>query len=262
MGRLTFLLNQFGFSPSRLLRAIRGIPVYILNLARFGWRPDLTPMPCLGDRYEQAGSQGEYFYVDLFMARAVFERVGVGGRHIDVGSRIDGFVSHLATFRALEVIDIRPLQLCSSVSDRISFVQADLLSLYRDNDLIGQADSVSSVHALEHFGLGRYGDQVDPEGNWKALTSLSRLVRPGGFLFVAMPVGCRARIFFDAHRVVLPDQVIAKVGEHFSLRELTLIDPVGSRLDATTSRRCDANYSVGCFIFQRTSANSANTALA
>jgi len=58
----------------------------------------------LTDRFDPGGdASGHYFHQDLIVARRIFERDP--RKHVDVGSRIDGFVAHLAVFRQVEVID-------------------------------------------------------------------------------------------------------------------------------------------------------------
>jgi len=53
--------------------------------------------PILEDLGDEAGvASGHYFHQDLWAARKVFARRPV--EHVDVGSRIDGFVAHLLTF--------------------------------------------------------------------------------------------------------------------------------------------------------------------
>src|SRR5258708_35341646 len=47
------------------------------------------------------------FHQDLWAARMVFEQRP--SRHVDVGSRIDGFVAHVLPFMLVTVVDIRPL---------------------------------------------------------------------------------------------------------------------------------------------------------
>ena len=41
-------------------------------------------------------------------------------------------------------------------------------------------DSISCLHALEHFGLGRYGDMIDPQGYEKGLFNISSYLTLGG----------------------------------------------------------------------------------
>jgi hypothetical protein len=52
---------------------------------------------------------------------------------------------------------------------------------------------------LEHVGLGRYGDSIDPEGTIKAVREIARVVAPGGTVVYSVPVG-RELIEFNAHR--------------------------------------------------------------
>ena len=68
-------------------------------------------------------------------------------RHIDIASRIDGFVAHVASYRKIEVFDLRPLP--KSEHENIIFRQVDFME---QKDL-GKSDSVSCLHAIEHFGL-------------------------------------------------------------------------------------------------------------
>lgn len=148
-----------------------------------------------------AGSaSGHYFHLDLLVAQIIYEAAPV--RHIDVGSRVDGFVAHMASFRAIEVIDIRPMP--PSEHGNISFLQADL---NRPGTALEHCtDPLSCLHVLEHIGLGRYGDQIDPEGHRKGLDALSHMVRPSGRLYISSPIG-RRRLCFNAHRIFAPHRL-------------------------------------------------------
>ena len=65
--------------------------------------------PILSDRYDSAGvATGHYFHQDLLVAKFIYENKPM--RHVDIGSRIDGFVAHVASFRDIEVVDIRELE--------------------------------------------------------------------------------------------------------------------------------------------------------
>ena len=153
-------MARWGVDPRRTMATFKGMPAYRRDRARFTRQraessdgPAFAigpPAPFLTDRYEQAGqASGHYFHQDLLVAREIHRRNP--RRHVDVGSSIYGFVSHVATFREIEVLDVRPIE--SSV-DGIRFVQHDITTL--DPTWIGACDSASSLHALEHFGLGRY----------------------------------------------------------------------------------------------------------
>lgn len=195
---------QFGLDLRATARAISRLPRYLKNLRRFrkAYVGELRVLPSLHDLSETAGAvKSEYFWQDIYVAQRVFKENPV--RHVDVGSRIDGFVTHLASFRAVEVIDIRPMQV--SIPN-VTFRQADLMR--PGAELLGFASSLSCLHALEHFGLGRYGDPLSLDGHLEGLRNLALLVAPGGILYLACPTG-RARVEFDSHRVMDPMQIVA-----------------------------------------------------
>jgi len=127
-------------------------------------------------------------------------------RHVDVGSRIDGFVAHVAVFRDVEVIDIRPMQ---SKVRNVRFIKADLMS--DDSPLEALTDSLSCLHALEHFGLGRYGDPIDNEGHIRGFQALIRMLKPGATLYLSFPIG-RPAVEFNAHRVFHCAEVLSWPG--------------------------------------------------
>jgi hypothetical protein len=150
--------------------------------------------PLLADRYDAAGvASGHYFHQDLYVASKIFE--ANPKRHIDVGSRIDGFVAHVASFRKIEIIDIRQIE---SKSKNILFMQADLMS--PSFAIAEKTPSLSCLHAIEHFGLGRYGDPLDLDGHKKGIKNLVSCLEDGGTLYLSTPVG-KPRIEFNAHRV-------------------------------------------------------------
>ena len=150
--------------------------------------------PCLDDKYDNAGTwDGHYFYQDLYVAQKVYENNPV--KHVDIGSRIDGFVTHVASFRKIELLDIRKM---TSNIPNVTFKQIDLMD--EKNIPSDYCDSISSLHALEHFGLGRYGDKLDPDGHLKGFKNITKMLKPGGAFYFSVPLGPQ-RIEFNAHRV-------------------------------------------------------------
>src|ERR1700737_2012841 len=77
------------------------------------WHPIFT------DKFLDSGVlSGYYFHQDLLIAQRIF--LNNPQKHVDIGSRTDGFVAHVAVFREIEVFDIRTL---ISKVDNIKFVQ-------------------------------------------------------------------------------------------------------------------------------------------
>jgi SAM-dependent methyltransferase len=62
---------------------------------------------------------------------------------------------------------------------------------------------------VEHVGLGRYGDSLDPFGSEKAFAELNRVLKPGGQLYISVPIGADSRIYFNAHRCFSRAHVLA-----------------------------------------------------
>jgi len=65
-------------------------------------------------------------------------------------------------------------------------------------------DSVVSYSSIEHTGLGRYGDPLMPHGDMEAVAQIWCSVKPGGHLFLAVPMSrSRKQCTFqwNAHRI-------------------------------------------------------------
>lgn len=194
---------QMGLDPLRILRAFKGMPRYVANWIAFRKRYSgrLGILPCLHDWVENnASTTDEYFWQDLHVARLIYRAKPT--KHVDIGSRIDGFVAHVASFREIEVFDIRPL---GSAIPGVVFKRSDLMN--PADTPVGYCDSLSCLHALEHFGLGRYGDPVDPQGYASGLNNMARMLLPGGRLYLSVPSG-EERVEFNAHRIFNPHSLV------------------------------------------------------
>jgi len=91
-----------------------------------------------------------------------------------------------------------------------------------------QTDSLSCLHALEHFGLGRYGDPIDFDGWIKGLKNLYKLLEPRGILYLSLPTGEPQRVEFNAQRVFsLPFQR-SLLTDYFDIVDLSFVDDEGN----------------------------------
>ena len=248
----SLIASQLGVDLRVMLRFFLGLPRYVRDYVRFraGYKGRLAFMPCLHDWYEEGGdTKSEYFWQDLLVSRMLF--AAKPDKHVDIGSRVDGFVSHVASFREIEVLDIRPI---TAKIPGVIFRQADLMS--RLADMSGYCDSLSCLHALEHFGLGRYCDSVDPNGFARGLSNMAFLLKPGGTFYLSVPIGIE-RVEFNAHRVFSPTGVINLSAENgLRLLSLTVIQngvPAFTGYPAD-SLLCDLGkqqYSLGVFVFNK-----------
>jgi|LSQX01.1.fsa_nt_gb hypothetical protein len=248
-------LRAFGIDPLQTVAAFRGLPEFIRDYWRFRralsreqgnpWALHFT-LPCLQDRRAASGTaRGHYFHQDLWVARRIYARNPE--RHIDVGSSIVGLIARLAVFRQVEVLDIRPQPA------RIPNV------IFRQHDLMGPVgeyeaccDSLSCLHVLEHMGLGRYGDPVDPNGYMLAFQSLARMVKPKGVLYLSVPVGNPQRVEFNGHRVFAIQTILDMAKVAFDLSAFSWVDDAGDlhEEDQTGEASIPANVRYGCGIFE------------
>ena len=250
--RIHWLLSaQFVIDLLKLIRSIRSMPRYIRDLFRFraaGYSGKLELVPCLHDWNEEGGeTNNEYFWQDLIVARKIFD--AKPDRHVDIASRVDGFVAHVASFREIEVFDIRPI---TTKIPGVLFKQADLME--SSASFTNYCDSLSCLHALEHFGLGRYGDPLEPSGYENGIRNMSQILCSGGVLYLSVPVGLE-RVEFNAQRVFNPRAIvdIAKSNklelDKFSLftsdAGMVEMDIQNKTLDAVSMKR----YGLGIFSF-------------
>jgi SAM-dependent methyltransferase len=196
--------------------------------------------PCIDDYGAESGTAaGHYFHQDLLVAQRIF--AAKPARHVDIGSRVDGFVAHIAVFREIEVFDIRPL---TTSARNILFHRCDLMAAI-EPAYLDYCDSLSCLHALEHFGLGRYGDRLDPDGHLKGLANIHRILRSRGILYLAVPIGPH-RIEFNAHRVFGVPELIRMVSERFAISRFSFVDDAGELHDDVDLAEANSERHFGC----------------
>jgi hypothetical protein len=243
--------REIGFNPRRLA-LLAQLPRFLRDLNRWKRRGGRVSsvFPVLSDWSNQAGdASGAYFHQDMLVARRIHQ--GQPRRHIDVGSRFDGFVAHVAVFREIEVIDIRPM---SMAIRNVRFIQADLMQ--GAASLAASTDSLSCLHALEHFGLGRYGDSIDPGGHIKGFQCLIAMLQPGAAFYLSFPIG-RPAVEFNAHRVFDSEEVLSWRGsELLTLERFDCVDDDGALhedilIDDIRARCARMVHGCGIYTFRR-----------
>lgn len=238
--------------PSDLM-AITRYPRYWLELYRFwtearrtgAMQPTLRRLkPILDEATAETAFDAHYVYHTAWAARIL--RDSRPEDHVDVGSMIL-FVSMVSAFMPIRHYDYRPPAV---ELDGLTVGQADLQGLpFADRSLA----SLSCMHVVEHVGLGRYGDRLDPRGDHLAMSELQRVLAPGGQLLFVVPVG-QPRVVFNAHRIYDFKQIVDAFGE-LKLERFDLITDGrnGRKLvwDADPALVEKQKFGCGCFVFRR-----------
>lgn len=160
-----------------------------------------TLFPCVHDATAMHDIEPTYFYQDAWAFELIVR--SHPRQHVDIGSH-HKFVALLSKVVPVTMVDIRPLSLPLK---SLEFRAGSILALPYPNDSI---PSVSSLCVVEHIGLGRYGDPLDPDGTDKALSELKRIVAPGGDLYVSIPLDDTTRTYFNAHRAFTEDDLLSR----------------------------------------------------
>ena len=239
------LLNplRWPLVPGELAQYARDLRDYRRASRDAGVDARLDLEPVFFNRAINSPFDSHYTYQSAWATARIVARAPAS--HVDVSSSVP-FVAQLASVLPVTMFEFRApnIQLPG-----LTLREATVLDLPLADQSV---TSLSCLHVIEHVGLGRYGDPLDPRGTERALVELCRVVAPGGALLVSLPVG-RARVAFNAHRITDPDAVVAlAAAQGLSLRAFAHVDDAGRFHDP--SRPEDArglDYGLGCYEFTR-----------
>lgn len=196
--------------------------------------------PCLMDKSDSAGTiSGHYFHLDLLIAQQIYFANPTD--HIDIGSRIDGFVAHVASFRKINIIDIRDLV---SNQKNFKFIKLNVCDPLKSN-YFEITDSLSCLHAIEHFGLGRYGDPIDAEAHLKAIDNFYNMLKPNGSFYFGTPIGPQ-RIEFNAHRVFSIKYLLNVFSNRFKIEDFYYVNDSGDLIHPEQMLQTEIENNFGC----------------
>jgi len=195
-------------------------------------RFDLAAFPCLNDDAGHGFDQ-HYIYHVAWALRKIKE---INSRnHIDIGSSL-----HLSTCAAAIV----PTTFYDFRAPKISVPNLTVAQYDLTKHALSPVESVSCCHVVEHIGLGRYGDNLDNEGDLKAIANLKKIANK--HLLFVVPVG-RPVVAFNAHRVYSPVYIRNLFSEYDC--DFFLIPNDGRDPFTTEVTELDLPYACGCFHF-------------
>ena len=197
--------------------------------------------PCLYDATHSTIFDAHYIYHPAWAARILLKKQPEC--HTDISSSLS-FVSIISAFIPVKFYDYRPALLNLS---GLECLKNDLTNLsFEDNSI----PSLSCMHVVEHIGLGRYGDPIDPHGDIKAMKELERVLSVEGILIFVVPLG-KPRLQFNAHRIYSYKQIVGYFSR-LSLSEFALVTDQGDFFENATETLADQQkYGCGCFVFTK-----------
>ncbi len=249
--KITQFFNFIGIDISKVYFSVIGLPYFFKTCMKVYTEKDENfkkkkMYAILSDFKDSAGDvQNHYFHQDLLVAKFIYKEKPF--MHVDVGSRLDGFIAHVLTFMPMTMVDVRPLQ---SEVEGLTFSQgiAENMLGFKDCSI----ESLSCLHALEHFGLGRYGDPVDLQAIYKASKEFYRVLKDGGRLYFSVPITKENTICFNAHRIFNPRFVVEELFETLELLEMHCIDDANKLHMNTNYATMEKNkFGCGIFVFEK-----------
>jgi hypothetical protein len=232
--------------PRRLI-SLRYLPRFVADWIRYrraagaGAARIIDTFPMLSDRLATTPFDPHYLHQGAWLARRLAD--AKPELHVDIGSSVLA-MSVLSGHVPTVFVDYRPL---NTHHDDLFCVAGDIGRLpFADTSIA----SLSCLHVIEHIGLGRYGDPIDPDGARKAAKELQRAVQINGRLYLSTPIG-RERVCFNAHRVFEPATIVSWF-DQLRLMQFSFVSDDGRfHRDVSISHIPDLDYGCGFFEFQR-----------
>lgn len=232
---INILLTPF-IIEDYLLFSSRKDPRFSLKISDF--------YPQIKDKTLKTSFDRHYVYHTSWAARKVKDFAPQV--HVDFSSSLY-FSGIVSAFVPIEFYDYRPAELKLS---NLKSLQGDLNKIELESNSV---NSLSCMHTVEHIGLGRYGDSIDPQGDIKACKELARILKPHGQLIFVVPVG-KPKIEFNAHRIYSYQQVLDLFPD-LILQEFSLITDTVEQGDfiehANPEIVQSQHYGCGLFIFTK-----------
>ena len=256
--RVALALTRIGnpvfgvFRLSALLRYAEFAADWVRFTRAGGRAPLLDFYPCLFDKSVVSGIDTHYFHQAVWAFRHIKERAVAS--HVDIASQVN-FVGLLTCITHVTFVDIRPLELDIP---NYTGLRGSIVELPFSDASI---ESLSCLHVIEHIGLGRYGDPIDPLGPQRAGREIVRVMRAGGFAYISTPIG-RPRVQFNGQRV-FAIQEVRDLFEGMTLVDFSMIDGRGvlhMSMDPAVAdideRGAGLDFGLGMFVFQKPGASS------
>lgn len=229
--------------PGELSQYARDLRDYRRDARAAGVDARVDVEPVFFDRAINSPFDSHYTYQSAWATRGIVRRAP--REHVDVSSSVP-FVAQLASVVPVTMFEFRAPDISLP---NLTLREATVLALPLEDQSVM---SLSCLHVIEHIGLGRYGDPLEPRGTELALRELCRVVAPGGTLFLSLPVG-RERVAFNAHRISDARKIAdLAAAQGLVLDSFAHVDDQGRFHDPSTPEAAAGFvYGLGCFELSR-----------
>jgi hypothetical protein len=170
-----------------------------------------------------------YGNTDLWLYKALEKYPILGKEVVIIGSTVPWYESVVIAYGGYPTtIEYNKIV---SDDDRLT-----LMTVEEFNNNPKKFDVILSISSIEHDGLGRYGDPINPTGDLEFMaTAKEKYLREDGVMILAVPTG-RDCLTWNAHRIYGPLRL------PLLLKEWNLIDTFGFRKSAFRNPLGDQSY--------------------
>ena len=250
--RFKEIVKNWVITPTGIKRLDKLIPLYIRLLIDWNQFNKLSQdnkakfrdiYPQLWDKTKTTSFDAHYLYQALWATEKILSLKS--NIHLDIGSQIQ-FATTLGIIKPTIYLDFRPIRVTNN-----NFLSSagNILNLPFKNNSI---ESLSCLHVIEHIGLGRYGDGVNPNGHIHGINEIIRVLAINGNLLISTPIG-KKRVCFNAHRIFNPFDFVSFFPK-FQLLEFSYVDDQGTYHEyASLQDATDQQYACGMFWLKKQS---------
>eukprot|EP01126_Amoeba_proteus_P026879 TRINITY_DN2660_c0_g1_i4.p1 TRINITY_DN2660_c0_g1~~TRINITY_DN2660_c0_g1_i4.p1 ORF type:complete len:332 (+),score=77.31 TRINITY_DN2660_c0_g1_i4:79-1074(+) len=167
-----------GIEALRLTKEGKGVPANVVSDIRPGW------YPCLVKNLLKALQEFDISGKDILVVNP--------GRPWNEALALD--------------VGVRGI----TVTDRLNIVPGSeyegqpKMKFVLSSNLTGKFDAIfkmdDTYSSFMHYGVGRYGDPIDPNGDIKIIQALKTFLKPDGYLFFSLPLGPDT-LEYNLHRI-------------------------------------------------------------
>lgn len=149
---------------------------------------------------------GNIYYSTDHLIPKVFKKYPVASKTVAViGSATPLYEAYIDYFKGRPItIEYRKIKHNIPKLQTYAFEQA----IKKINQKKLKTDYAFCYSSIEHSGLGRYGDFIDPEGDLFTMKIIKKMVKAGGLLYLQIPVGPDLLLWnntriYGKHRLIL-----------------------------------------------------------